>query len=302
MNHAVVTSTTPAACRMLAAALHGCGFASASSRVLRRCLGLGMAWAVLGCASPGQPTTQTIRVETPGCARAICELSNDLGIWRLSEVPGEVTLTPSREPLKVSCRANDGMVGRSDVLSALPNPTGAGAVAGGAVGGAAVGAAFGAAALAFIPPLGVVVVLSGVAAGAAAGQAVEEQQREARYPTLISIPMYCPPSDPTAVPSVPRAAVLGLSVRGFLPDEARAVGLGGRSAVLVTAVIEGGRAAAAGIRSGDIVLAVDGQPVNDATALEERMRAIPASSPARLRLWRQGGEIELVLLRSEITP
>jgi hypothetical protein len=269
---------------MLGAALLCCGFAACAT-------------------APGAPSVpQQVRVETPGCAAASCVLSNDQGTWLVPETPGSVTLTPSRAPLKVSCQAKEGVAGRSDVLSALPNPTGAGAVAGGAVGGAAVGATFGAAALAFIPPLGVIAVLSGVAVGAVAGQAVEAQQREARYPTLISIPMYCPPSDPTAVTSVPRAVVLGLSVRGFLPDEARAVGLGERSAVLVTAVIEGGRAAAAGIRSGDIILAVDGQPVNDAAALEERMRAIPAGRPATLRVWRQVGEIDLVLSRSEIAP
>lgn len=106
---------------------------SASSREVRRCLVLAIVCQMLGCASPGQPAMQTIRVETPGCARATCELSNDLGTWLLPETPGKVTLTPSREPLKASCQAKDGVAGHSDLLSALPKPTGAGAVAGGAV-------------------------------------------------------------------------------------------------------------------------------------------------------------------------
>jgi hypothetical protein len=187
--------------------------------------------ALQGCASPGRPAMQTVRVETPGCALVSCELSNDQGTWQLPRTPGMVTLTTSHAPLKVSCRAEGGAQGSTGATSSVPSPSGAGAVTGGVVGGAAVGVAVGAAALSFIPVLGVITVLSGVAAGAATGQAVESRQQSIRYPELISVPMYC--SD-TAAATPPAGAALGLGIRGLPLIEARAAGLGERSAVLVT--------------------------------------------------------------------
>ena len=80
------------------------------------------------------------------------------------------------------------------------------------------------------------------------------------------------------------------------------VGLGAAySEPVMGEVKTGGPAAAAGLRSGDRVLRVDGQPVSDAQALRERIRgaaaassADPASAPAQAwRVQRAGQEIEL---------
>ncbi|MDO9285652.1 MAG: RIP metalloprotease RseP [Aquabacterium sp.] len=60
----------------------------------------------------------------------------------------------------------------------------------------------------------------------------------------------------------------------------------------------GGPAAAAGLRLGDRVLRVDGQPVADAQALRERIRASVQDGPSRAMAWRvqRGGqEIELAV-------
>ena len=124
---------------------------------------------------------------------------------------------------------------------------------GGVVGGAGVGAAFGAPALAFIPVLGVIVVLTGVAVGASTGQAVESAQRPIGYPELISIPMSCRIAGESAAAAPAAGALLGMGIRGLPPGQARDTGLGERNAVLVTAVSAGSRADAAGLRSGDII-------------------------------------------------
>lgn len=257
-------------------------------------------WAALsvaaqGCASPGTPVTQTVRVETPGCALVACELSNDRGHWSLPRTPGTVTLLTSREPLKLSCRADDGVQGSAGLASSVAPPSGAGAVAGGVVGGAAVGAALGSVALAFIPVLGVIAVVSGVAAGAAAGQTVEAGRQSIRYPELISLPMNCAAP---AAPMLPAGAALGLGIRGLLPAQALAAGAGERSAVLVTSVAAGGRAGVAGLRSGDILLAADGRDLRDAADLEERVSALAPGTPLALRVWRDGQTLELVLTRA----
>ena len=252
-----------------------------------------------GCASPGQPVTQTVRIETPGCAQVTCELSNDQGQWQLPRTPGTVTLTTSHAPLKVTCRADEGVQGSAGTPSMLGPVTGAGPVAGGVVGGAAVGAAAGATALSFIPPLGVVVVLSGVAIGAATGQAVESGRRAIRYPDLISMPMACGAS---AASPLPAGAALGLEIRGLQAAQAREAGVGERGAVLVTAVAAGGRAASAGLRSGDILLAADGHDLRDAADLEERVLALPPGMALSLRVWRNGQILKLVLARPPASP
>ncbi|HVQ49080.1 MAG TPA: hypothetical protein VMS92_03450, partial [Mycobacterium sp.] len=83
------------------------------------------------CASPGKEITQTVRVETPGCAQVSCELSNDLGTWSLARTPGAVTVTTSHQALTVSCRAEYGGLGSGSLPSALKSTSGAGAAAGG---------------------------------------------------------------------------------------------------------------------------------------------------------------------------
>jgi hypothetical protein len=151
---------------------------------------LAVALLALGCATPGRPIVQTVRIETPGCDRVACELSNDQGRWPVPRTPGTVTLTSSLAPLQVGCRAGDGAQGGAGLAHAAP----------------------GASALAFIAPLGVVGVVGGVAGAGAAGQAPELRQRSLRYPDLIIVPMSCPPSgDPT----LPASAAFGLVVRGL---------------------------------------------------------------------------------------
>jgi S1-C subfamily serine protease len=160
---------------------------------------------------------------------------------------------------------------------------------GGAVGGAAVGATFGAAALAFIPVLGAIMLVSGVVAGAAAGQAVESHGRALAYPELISVPMVCPVKITTL-----RRARFGLEVRGLSKAQAREAGLGERSAMLVTDVAGSGPAAVAGLRNGDLILSAAGQDLEDAAELEERLLALAPGALMALRVWRDGQVLELV--------
>jgi serine protease Do len=179
--------------------------------------------------------------------------------------------------------------------------TNGGLVAGGAV-GAGVGAALAAPALVFIPPLGAVIVLMGVAAGMGAGQAMESGGRGIRYPDLISIPMHCGPAPTPAEAAEVAALPLGLNISGLPPARARELGLGERGAVLVDSVEAGGRAETAGIRAGDIILAANGDPLGDATDLEDRVVKLVSGSALTLRIWRQGQVLQLVLRRAPATP
>ena len=77
------------------------------------CLGATLVAAelLLGCASPGLRSQQTVTVETPGCPEATCELSNDQGHWLLARTPGTVAVTSSHAALRVSCRNSEGALG-----------------------------------------------------------------------------------------------------------------------------------------------------------------------------------------------
>lgn len=253
--------------------------------------------SVVGCASPTAPAMQTIRVQTPGCAIASCELSNDRGNWQLSRTPGSVTVAVSRDPLKLICRADESSAGTAMARSSRPATSGTGAVTGGVAGGAVTGAALGATALAFIPPLGVLAVLTGAGVGAVAGEAAESHSRPLRYPDSVSVPLNCSAADSGSAVMGLKGSGLGLGIRGMTLAEAMAAGLSGRTAVIVTSVVPEGRAAASGLRDGDVVLAANGQDLGDAADLEERVLALPDTVPLTLRVWRDRRAFELVLTR-----
>jgi PDZ domain len=259
----------------------------------------GLSLLVLGCGTPGTPVMQTIRVETPGCVQVSCELTNDRGNWYLGNTPGTVTVTTSQAPLKVVCRTNAGVQGSSATPSAMGAPSGVGAVAGGVAGGAAVSVAVGSKVLLLNPAAGVIATLGGVSVGAATGQAVESDAQVIRYPELITLPMNC-----TAVGGlVPRTgAAIGLGIRGMPRAEASALGAGDRSAVLVTSVAEGGAAAAAGLRSGDILLAAMGRDLNDAAEFEVQLSTLSPGAPLPLRVWRNGQLMDVMLRRQQVLP
>ena len=71
----------------------------------------------------------------------------------------------------------------------------------------------------------------------------------------------------------PRARVSsGLSVQPLTPPVARELGLKVKEGVLVRDVVEGGRAAEAGIRAGDVIVEINRQPVRTVEDLKVRVR------------------------------
>jgi regulator of sigma E protease len=69
----------------------------------------------------------------------------------------------------------------------------------------------------------------------------------------------------------------------------RQIGLGGvYSAPVLDMVVVGGPADLAGLKAGDRILAVAGQPVEDAAQITERVRAAPTDAPLQLSIDRSG--------------
>jgi hypothetical protein len=249
--------------------------------------------AALGCATPGKPGEQMIRVETPGCAQASCQVSNELGTWRVDRTPGQVTVLTSKDPLVVRCeRGAEAMAGAN--APARSGTKGAGALGGGALGGTAVGVALGSTVFAVVPALGVMAVLAGVAVGAGAGELAERSQIALRYADVIQVPMQCPGGVGLDTPA-PERPRYGVTIRVMSPDEALAVGLGGRTGALVTGVAAGGQADRAGLLPGDVIIAVGGKELAGLDDVERRLRALSPGNELVLTVWRDGRSVDLTL-------
>ena len=97
-----------------------------------------------------------------------------------------------------------------------------------------------------------------------------------------------------------REGYLGLSVADLPRRDGRVDG--GSGGVKVTAVDVGSPAARAGIRVGDVVDAVNGDPPQSAEELQFRLRDLPIGGAARLELSRGGARISAAITAVDLTP
>jgi serine protease Do len=81
---------------------------------------------------------------------------------------------------------------------------------------------------------------------------------------------------------------LGVQIQPVTKDIADSLGLKDASGALVVAPQENSPGAKAGIKEGDVVTAVNGQPVKDARDLARRVAAFPPNTKINVDLWRDG--------------
>jgi serine protease Do len=86
---------------------------------------------------------------------------------------------------------------------------------------------------------------------------------------------------------------LGVNGQSVTPDIASSLGLSRPAGVLVTALYDGGPAAKAGLRTGDVVIKMDGREVDDAEALRYRVATRMVGSAAALGLFRKGDQLTI---------
>ena len=108
-----------------------------------------------------------------------------------------------------------------------------------------------------------------------------------------------------AVPSeIARAIVAELRARGHVDrgwlgvsvaDLANTASRGNAAGAGIAAVDRGGPAARAGLRPGDVVMALNGQPVDSARMLRKAIASIAPGDAARLSVHRQGRDLELTV-------
>ncbi|MCP5411486.1 MAG: DegQ family serine endoprotease [Alphaproteobacteria bacterium] len=86
---------------------------------------------------------------------------------------------------------------------------------------------------------------------------------------------------------------LGVSIQSVTPDIADSLGLKSHKGALVAEVVPGGPAAKSGFKQGDIVSAIDGQPVEDSHDLTRKVAAVQSGKVATFSVNRGGKLVDL---------
>jgi serine protease Do len=98
-----------------------------------------------------------------------------------------------------------------------------------------------------------------------------------------------------------RRGWLGVNIQGVTDEVAEAVGLrGGARGALVARAQEGGPAAAAGLRNGDVVLRFNGQEVREMRNLPRIVADTPVGRTVPIVVWRDGQEVTLQVTVGEL--
>jgi len=86
---------------------------------------------------------------------------------------------------------------------------------------------------------------------------------------------------------------MGVEVRDLTPEMAEAFGYEGTKGALVEEVVEGSPASEAGVRTGDVIMALDGRKVTSASDLQRRVAAAKPGTSADVKIWRDRKETTL---------
>lgn len=95
-------------------------------------------------------------------------------------------------------------------------------------------------------------------------------------------------SDQLAASGTVRRSMLGVTVQGLTPELAASLGVTGTHGALVSGVEPGSPAAAAGLKQGDVVTALNGTPVTDANLLRNRIAGTTPGTAVTIDLLRDG--------------
>ncbi|MDE2378959.1 DegQ family serine endoprotease [Bradyrhizobium sp.] len=88
---------------------------------------------------------------------------------------------------------------------------------------------------------------------------------------------------------------LGAKLQAVTPDIAESLGLRSPTGALVASVVPNGPAAKAGLKSSDLIVAIDGQPVDDPNAFDYRFATRPLGGTAQIDVQRGGKPLKLTV-------
>jgi len=96
-----------------------------------------------------------------------------------------------------------------------------------------------------------------------------------------------------------RRGVLGVNIQTLTPDIAQSMDLGNVQGALVSQVVEGSAAEKAGIKAGDVITAINGKPVKDASALRNTIGLLRIGDRVDVSLMREGKPRRITAVVSE---
>jgi serine protease Do len=88
---------------------------------------------------------------------------------------------------------------------------------------------------------------------------------------------------------------IGVQMQPVTKEIAEAIGLKEPKGALVAEAMKDGPAAKAGVKTGDTIIAVDGQPINEAKDLSRKVANVAPGKTVSLTLWRDGKERSVTL-------
>ncbi len=87
-------------------------------------------------------------------------------------------------------------------------------------------------------------------------------------------------------PTLPQPGWIGVSVQDVSPELAKGFGVPRPGGAVITAIDANGPGRTAGLRDGDVILAVSGQPISDTRALIRQIAVMDIGSTVDLTVWR----------------
>ena len=104
--------------------------------------------------------------------------------------------------------------------------------------------------------------------------------------------------------SVVKRPYLGAKLQALTQEISENLGLKRPAGALVASVVEGGPAAKSGLRTGDVIVSVDGQAIEDPNAFDYRFATKPLGGHAQLGIIRAGkeGKLTIALQTAPDTP
>src|SRR5712664_1771424 len=86
---------------------------------------------------------------------------------------------------------------------------------------------------------------------------------------------------------------IGVEAREITPEMAESFRLGTTTGVLIEGVLRGGPAERAGLKPGDVLIAIEGKPVKDPNSMLNLVAALVPGKPASVRLRRDNKDVDL---------
>jgi serine protease Do len=93
---------------------------------------------------------------------------------------------------------------------------------------------------------------------------------------------------------------IGVQIQPVTADIADSLGMKQAQGALVAEPQEGSPAAKAGIKSGDVIVSLNGEPVPDARTLARRISAMPPGKSVKIGVFRNGHEEQLTMTLGEL--